>query len=133
MAEEMAHSFQIGDSGQNQFEQIAKDNGDHYWYARDFMRLLGYDSFSVFETAINKAIRACTSLGIPLHDVINPMEREIDGASQRDYKLSRFGCYLVAVNGDVAKPEVAAAQAYFSLSPKRFISIFNTPKTSSVS
>lgn len=107
------HSFQIDNSGQNLFEQIARDNGEHYWYARDVMPLLGYDTFSVFEHAVNKAIRACTSLGIPLHDVINPIEREIDGLSQRDYKLSRFGCYLVAVNGDVAKPEVAAAQAYF--------------------
>jgi DNA-damage-inducible protein D len=105
--------FQIDDSGKNQFEAIAKDNGEHYWYARDIMPLLGYEAFPVFENAINKAIRACTSLGIPLHDVINPVEREIEGVSQRDYKLSRFGCYLVAVNGDVAKPEVAAAQAYF--------------------
>ena len=112
MANGMAQSFQIDPSGQNGFEQIAKDNGDHYWFARDVMPLLGYDSFPSFETAINKAIRACTSLDIPLHDVINPIERETGGASQRDYKLSRFGCYLVAVNGDVAKPEVAAAQAY---------------------
>ena len=113
LADEMAQSFRIDDSGKNEFEQIAKDNGEHYWYARDIMPLLGYDTFSSFESAINKAIRACTSLGIPLHDVINPIDRRIEGIDQRDYKLSRFGCYLVAVNGDVAKPEVAAAQAYF--------------------
>jgi DNA-damage-inducible protein D len=113
MTDEMAQAFQVSDSGQNEFEQIAKDNGEHYWYARDIMPLLGYDTFASFESAVNKAIRACTSLAIPLHDVINPIERTIDGVDQRDYKLSRFGCYLVAVNGDVAKPEVAAAQAYF--------------------
>lgn len=113
MVDDLGQSFRVDDSGQNEFEQIAKDNGEHYWFARDLMPLLGYDTFSTFESAINKAIRACTSLGIPLHDVINPIEREIDGIDQRDYKLSRFGCYLVAVNGDVAKPEVAAAQAYF--------------------
>jgi DNA-damage-inducible protein D len=113
LVDEMPQSFQVSDSGQNEFEQIAKDNGEHYWYARDIMPLLGYDTFASFESAVNKAIRACTSLSIPLHDVINPIERTIDGVDQRDYKLSRFGCYLVAVNGDVAKPEVAAAQAYF--------------------
>jgi len=113
LVDEMPQSFQVSDSGQNEFEQIAKDNGEHYWYARDVMPLLGYEAFSSFESAINKAIRACTSLAIPLHDVINPIERKIDGVDQRDYKLSRFGCYLVAVNGDVGKPEVAAAQAYF--------------------
>jgi DNA-damage-inducible protein D len=113
MVEGMEHSFQIDDSGRHLFEQIAKDNGDHYWFARDLMPLLGYDTFTAFENAVNKAIRACTSLGIPLHDVINPIDRDIDGVRERDYKLSRFGCYLVAVNGDVAKPQVAAAQTYF--------------------
>jgi DNA-damage-inducible protein D len=77
------------------------------------MVMLGYDQFSTFENAISRAIKACASLNIPLQGVINPIERDIDGVNQRDYKLSRFGCYLVAVNGDVKKPEVASAQAYF--------------------
>ena len=32
-----------------------------------------------------------------------------------DYELSRFAAYLVAMNGDPNKPEVAAAQAYFAV------------------
>ncbi len=32
---------------------------------------------------------------------------------QPDYRLSKFACYLVAMNGDVKKKEVAKAQAYF--------------------
>lgn len=113
MPEEIVQSFQLGDDGRNQFEEMAKENGDRYWFARDFMGMLGYDKFQTFENAVQRAIRACTSLGIPLQGVINPIEREIDGVVQRDYKLSRFGCYLIAVNGDVRKPEVASAQAYF--------------------
>jgi DNA-damage-inducible protein D len=38
----------------------------------------------------------------------------VDGKTTKDYKLSRFACYLVAMNGDVKKPAVAAAQAYFA-------------------
>lgn len=107
--------FSIDGDGEPPFEKAAKQNGEKFWYARDFMSMLGYDDFTAFERAINKAIRACTSLGIPIVEVVAPVERDLNGSgtTQRDYKLSRFGCYLVAVNGDVRKPEVAAAQAYF--------------------
>lgn len=101
------------DENGDNFESCGQENGTRFWYARDFMTMLGYDAFDGFEKAINKAIRACSTLNIPLVDAIQPLEREIDGVRVRDYKLSRFGCYLVAINGDVKKPQVAAAQAYF--------------------
>src|SRR5258708_23835198 len=40
-------------------------------------------------------------------------EREI-----HDYFLSRLACYLVAMNGDSRKPEIAAAQTYFAISTR---------------
>lgn len=95
------------------FENSGQENGTRFWYARDFMALLGYEAFDAFEKAINKASKACLTLGIPLGDAIQQVERDVDGRPARDYKLSRFGCYLVAINGDVKKPQVAAAQAYF--------------------
>jgi len=43
------------------------------------------------------------------------------GAQRRvpDYFLSRTACYLIGMNGDPTKPEVAAAQAYFAVQTRR--------------
>src|SRR5258705_12184582 len=111
MSEELIPAF--GSDG-GAFEQVGQSNGNRFWYARAFMALLGYESFQSFEQAINRAIGTCSTLGISVVENFQQCERDIDGVAARDYKLSRFACYLVAMNGDVRKPSVAAAQAYFA-------------------
>jgi len=41
------------------------------------------------------------------------------GKDAEDHYLSRAACSLIAMNGDPAKPEVAAAQAYFVVQTRR--------------
>jgi DNA-damage-inducible protein D len=106
--------FKAEDS-ERDFESYCQINGSAFWYARDLMVMLGYESYDSFErTCINKAIGACTTLQIPVVENFEQIKREIDGRPFWDYKLSRFACYLTAMNGDVRKERVAAAQAYFA-------------------
>jgi DNA-damage-inducible protein D len=96
------------------FESHSVSNGERHWYATDFMEMLGYESLQSFEQAINKGIGTCMTLGIPVPENFEQVTREVGGELISDYKLSRFACYLVAMNGDVRKPQVAQAQAYFA-------------------
>lgn len=101
------------DDDRPSFELLGQTNGGKFWYARDFMRMLGYESYQAFQKPINKAIATCTALNIPVVENFEQVRRVVDGEAIQDIKLTRFACYLVAVNGDVKKPQVAAAQAYF--------------------
>jgi DNA-damage-inducible protein D len=95
------------------FEDLGNENGGKYWYASDFMKMLGYESLVAFQKPINKAIATCTALNIPVLENFQQVQRLVNGQTIGDFRLSRFACYLVAINGDVRKPEVAEAQAYF--------------------
>lgn len=103
----------VFDADGNSFEQLALANGSKYWYASDLMKLLGYQGLDGFRNAINRAIGACTALGITVTENFKQERRNIGGVMQDDYRLSRFACFLTAMNGDSRKPQIAAAQAYF--------------------
>lgn len=94
------------------------DGGREYWSARDLMPLLGYEKWERFADAINRAKSAARNAGYDpatqfpgagkLVSTGNGAQRAVE-----DYHLSRYACYLVALNGDPRKPEIAAAQTYF--------------------
>lgn len=88
------------------FESDAQQNGIRFWLAHDFMASLGYESWQSFKAVINRAMSNCLSLGIEVDEVFIPCE--YDGA--KSYRLTRFACFLVAMQADSKKPEVAAAQ-----------------------
>lgn len=104
--------FHLKDAEPN-FEDFGIRNGNTYWFGRDLMRYLGYEDWNSFQKAINKAIGTCTTLNISVAENFIQCDRDMEGTNCLDYKLSRFACCLTALNGDVKKPRVAAAQAYF--------------------
>lgn len=97
------------DDGRENFNDYAEINGQSYWPSSKLMAFLDYENVAVFEKVINKAVSACASLNIPFSENFKP----IDGRPG-EYRLSRFACYLIAMNGDPRKPQVAAAQAWFA-------------------
>lgn len=102
------------------FEDLGQDNGFRYWYARDLARCLGYESYAAFKNVINKGIAACATLNIPVDENFVQVTRRVGDADAPDYKLSRFACYLTAMNGDSKKGGVAQAQMYFAVMAESF-------------
>jgi DNA-damage-inducible protein D len=65
---------------------------------------------------INKAMSVCLSLpSIIIVDHFREEFRLLDKKRIKDFKLSRFACYLVAMNADIKKVQVAKAQVYFAV------------------
>jgi len=95
------------------------DEGNERWSARDLMAALGYDRWENFESVIDRAASSAANLGHHVDDLFRGVTKKGLGRPQRDYYLTRFAAYLVAMNGDPRKEEIAAAQAYFAVQTRR--------------
>jgi len=98
--------------------------GREYWLARDLQPLLAYAAWENFEGAIQRARMACESAGgRPDYHFLSTTKKITAGKgaerSVGDYFLSRYACYLIAMNADSAKPEVGFAQTYFAMQTRR--------------
>ena len=107
------------------FESLAcKDtDGAWFWSARDLQFPLGYVDWRNFEDSIQRAMAACANSGESVSSHFGDVTKVIEGGVRTrviaDYRMSRFGAYLVAMNGDPRKPEIAAAQTYFAVQTRR--------------
>lgn len=107
-----------------QFEQIKNfDEQTEFWYARELMPLLGYAKWETFSKVIQKAKIACQESSYSVSDHFPDAGKIVNaGVSNKpleDYKLTRYACYLIAMNGDARKPEIALAQTYFATQTRR--------------
>ena len=108
------------------FEDIKHidENGYEYWEARELMFILQYSNWQNFEKIINKAIIACKNSNFNLADHFIDVSKMVQIGSRsfrelKDYKLSRYACYLIAQNGDSRKSVIALAQTYFAMQTRK--------------
>lgn len=101
----------------NPFDSIRRftPDGQEYWSARELMPLLGYPRWHDFEDTIKRAMAACENASNPVREHFSGSILKTKGRPQQDYHLTRYACYLVAMNGDPRKPEIASAQTYFAV------------------
>lgn len=101
-------------------KHTSSDGAVEFWYGRDIQEKLEYKSWENFYKVIGKARMACESAGIDpamhFHDVM----KGNGGASERaDCVLSRYACYLTAMNGDPRKKTIGYAQTYFAVQARK--------------
>ncbi len=108
------------------FDSIKRQTrgGVDYWFARELQEPLGYTTWRNFSEAIDRARQACESVGGDPSQHFADVSKMVSlgSGSQRavpDVALTRYAAYLTAMNGDSAKPEIAAAQAYFAVQTRR--------------
>lgn len=113
-------------SGMSPFDNIKKTTvkGIDYWLARELGPMLEYTTWDKFFNVIERAMLACKSSGTePTHHFYQTgnMVQIGSGAmrDKEDWLLSRYACYLVAMNADASKPQVALAQTYFAIQTRR--------------
>ena len=108
------------------FEDIKHidENGIEFWYARELMKILEYKQWRRFENVIDKAKKACENSDISVFEHfadVGKLSKRANNAEVeiKDYKLTRYACYLVAQNGDPRKEVIALAQTYFAVQTRK--------------
>ncbi|HJJ19875.1 MAG TPA: DNA damage-inducible protein D [Bacilli bacterium] len=98
--------------------------GNEYWYARELKNILDYKEWRKFEGVIEKAKEACINSEYNIEDHFVGVDKMVKIGSKterkiKDYKLSRYACYIIAQNGDSRKKIIALAQTYFAIQTRK--------------
>jgi DNA-damage-inducible protein D len=114
------------DSVINTLERVKRmaPNGEDFWMGRDIQSILGYDTWESFYNVIQKSMMGCESAGFKVIYHFRDTTKMISGGKgaklqRADCYLTRYACYLVAMNGDSRKAEISTAQSYFAAQTRR--------------
>lgn len=108
------------------FESIKHidENGNEYWEARELQEVLEYAQWRRFNEVINRAIISCKISGNDSDEHFANVGKPIKGGNGniqivKDYKLSRYACYLIVQNANPQKETVALGQTYFAVQTRK--------------
>ncbi|HFI2432034.1 DNA damage-inducible protein D [Streptococcus suis] len=107
------------------FENIkhTDEDGVEYWYARELQTVLEYAKWDNFLNVIERAKIACENTGNPVAmnfpEVSKIVQLPLGDREIKDYKLSRYACYLIVQNGDPRKEVIALGQSYFAIKTRQ--------------
>lgn len=117
----------IGDRYTNNiFENIkhVDDYENEYWYARELQKVLEYKDWRNFQKVIDKAITSAqNSISFEENWIVEITKPIKTGKGKeefiKDYKLTRYICYLIVQNADPSKEVVAMGQTYFAIQTRK--------------
>lgn len=100
---------------------IKHDNSVESWSARTLMLILGYGltAWDDFKGVILKAQYACERSDKRIDEHFSAIIKTDASDDMDDIKVTRYGAYLIAQNGDARKKQVAYAQTYFATQTRR--------------
>lgn len=114
--------------------------GNEFWYARELQTILQYKEWRNFQKVISTAQIACkiSQQSVPDHFIevkkmvempTKPKKNpdnfgfvEVNKTKMKaipDYKLTRYACYLIVMNGDPRKEPIALGQTYFAVKTRQ--------------
>ena len=104
--------------------KLLSKKGGEYWMGRDIQEILGYSTWKKFSGVIDRAMMACESAGGDSGNYFYQTVNMVSAGSgtmvrKTDYYLTRYACYLIAMNGASSKPEIGIAQTYFAAQTRR--------------
>ena len=111
---------------ENIFESIKHidQNGNEFWYARELSKVLEYRDWRNFQKVVDKAIISAKNSVLDNGDWVVEVNKPIKTGKGKeelikDYKLSRYICYLIVQNADSSKEVVALGQTYFAVQTRK--------------
>ena len=98
--------------------------GNEYWLARELGKILEYGEYRKFLPSIKKAMISCEKSEQNVENHFAQMDVMVNIGSNakrklKDYRLTRYACYLIVQNSDSSKPVVALGQTYFAIQTRK--------------
>lgn len=108
------------------FENIKHidEEGHEYCYARELSKVLEYKDWRNFQNVITKAVISAKNSISEQKDWLVEVDKPIKTGKGKeeiikDFKLSRYMCYLIVQNANPSKEVVALGQTYFAIQTRK--------------